>query len=148
MALARCDDNSGALRRDRSRAAPDRPEPVHPAPSWFVCCEHRPDALDGGIETARNLPVCGLEAARASRGLIEFGGKPRTVGIEGMQLVGKLNSAACSLEPSLDRRLERIERVVDTLRHRLDGVGVGDRRSARPPKAKATRKFLAPAGIY
>jgi len=63
--------------------------------------DDRADGRDRLVEALGDLAVGGLERTRARRRGVEFAGKPRAVGIEGMNLRGKCGVSPVALEPAL-----------------------------------------------
>src|SRR5262249_47098194 len=77
--------------------------------STFVRVEHGADRVDGKIESARDLTVCGLEAI-ATRGLrVEIGGELGSIGAKRLALRCKLVLAVIRLAAALRRCFERVE---------------------------------------
>src|SRR5262249_48966599 len=82
--------------------------------------DDRADGRDRLVEALGDLAVGGLERTRARRRGVEFAGKPRAVGIEGMNLRGKCGVSPVAFEPALHRALERVERRLEALGRHLD----------------------------
>src|SRR5215469_15440801 len=112
----------------------------------LVRLDDRADRRDRLVELLGDLPVGALESARAGHRGIELFGKPRAVGIEGVDLRGERRLSLIPFEPPLDRSLKRIERGLQTLGRQLDRTDVvhtPPRRPALPSRNCLRGKMLS-----
>jgi len=109
--------------------------------SAFNSSEQRAKLGHCGIEPPRDVATDVLERAGARGGVIELGGKPRTVIAERMQLGSERRLLPVGDLAPLDRGRERIERERKTSAGSLDRVRLGHRNNIpdHSPAFEATK---------
>jgi len=97
--------------------------------------------VNGGIEPLGDLPIGGLQRARTSDGIIEFGREARAIGAEGMQLGSQRLLSAIRLAPPFNRGRKRVERARKTSAGGIDGAWLGHSRQY-PVEPQITPTFV------
>src|SRR5262245_25297838 len=89
-------------------------------PSAVLCFDHGADVLDRRVEAARDLTVRSFQLTRTRSLSVEFGGKPRAVHAESVNLVGELRPGLVGLQPPLHGGIKRIQRLRQALGRGID----------------------------